>query len=150
MDFYTVVDQLRKRYNTPAGEQPLATCARALIDQNGVVQFSADDPSLNSKNIVSKYVSLNGDTVNWNTKGQNETLYIAPAGTIAGLTVVIPLDAQSVIGQIIKLFSTQTVTTLTVTANGNTLNGVAVTTLGAGVNGVSWQKIDSNRWVRLS
>lgn len=58
-------------------------------------------------------------------------LVLDPAGTIAALTVVLPTAAQLIDGQEFKMSSTQTVTTLTITAgSGTTIVSTAITTLG--------------------
>lgn len=60
---------------------------------------------------------------------QAQGLIIEPAGTIAALTVVMPANPWD--GQIFRLTSTATVSTLTQSASGTqTLNG-ALTTIGA-------------------
>lgn len=59
-------------------------------------------------------------------------LLLDPAGTIATLTIVLPPASQLVDGQEFKASSTQTITTLTVTAgSGTSIVSTAVTTLGA-------------------
>lgn len=59
-------------------------------------------------------------------------LVLDPAGTIAALTIVLPTAAQLIDGQELKVSSTQTITTLTVTAGANTtIVATATTTLGA-------------------
>ena len=78
MDWYSIVDAARRKYGSPASEPPIATLARGLIDKNGVVQNHADDVSLGRKNIVSKYVSLTGDTVKLsNQRPGRDSLYRA-------------------------------------------------------------------------
>lgn len=63
---------------------------------------------------------------------QAQGLIIKPAGTIAALTVTMPANPWD--GQVVRLTSTQTVTTLTHQASGSqTLNG-ALTTIGAAVS----------------
>lgn len=98
---------------------------------------------------VTPSTPLTGASLSFNTASLNEELYIVPAGTIAALTVVFPSDANSAIGQTLSLYSTQIVSTLTVTAAGLTLEGDAVTSLAAN-QPVSWTKVAASTWARNS
>lgn len=63
-------------------------------------------------------------------QGVNKVL-LDPAGTIAALTVVLPIAAQLLDGQEFSLSSSQTVTALTITAGaGTSIVATATTTLG--------------------
>lgn len=104
--------------------------------------------SLAGAQIVTEVSPLTGATVDMNTASNSEFINITPAGTIAALTVVFPSDADSAIGQVETLVSSQTVTTLTVTSAGLTLKGDAVTTLNPN-QPVSWIKTAAATWQRL-
>jgi hypothetical protein len=98
--------------------------------------------------IVTPVSPLTGATVDMNTAANNETIYVTPAGTIAALTVVFPPDADSVIGQIERLISTQNITSLTLTANGNTIVGTQPTGIFADQT-YTWQKTAAATWALL-
>lgn len=97
---------------------------------------------------VSPYTPVTTNSISFNTNGDDETLCITPAGTIAALTVVFPPDANSVIGQKLEIFPTQVVTTLTVTSTGLTLKGTAVTALAVNTP-LAWRKVAASTWARL-
>lgn len=86
------------------------------------------------------------------TANSNVTVYLTPAGTLATLTFSLPTDANSKNGQIVRLFTTQALTALTVNVAGSgTLKGTALTTLAANT-GAAWQKVSSagnGTWIRL-
>lgn len=90
-----------------------------------------------------------GDNVVFNTVLTNLTLYITPAGTLATLSLTLPADASSRIGQICRAFTTQTLTALTVTASGGSIVGTAITTL-AQYGMLSFQKVAASTWIRLT
>lgn len=98
--------------------------------------------------IATSSVPLTGASYNFNTDGKDETLYVNPAGTIAAMTVVFPADESSRVGQILRVFSTQIVTALTVTSTSLTIKGTAVTALAVNTP-VSYEKVDAAVWVRL-
>ena len=74
---------------------------------------------------------------------------VTPAGTLAALTWVLPA-APVVDGQVVKLFSTQILTSLTINPSaGQTINGAAVTTLATANSGVEYVYQASNStWYR--
>lgn len=98
--------------------------------------------------LVSASTPLTAGTVTAGSGKVNETLYIAPAATIAALTVTFPSNANSQIGQKLTVFSTQIVTTLTVSSSGLTLLGTALTALAA-TTPYTWQKVAASTWARL-
>lgn len=107
-----------------------------------------DNPISTNIEAVSSVSPLTGASQSFLLKGQDETMNVTPAGTIAAFTVVFPEDAASRLGQTISLVSHQIVTSLTVTANGNTINGTAVTALAVDTL-VAWRKIAASTWQRL-
>lgn len=76
---------------------------------------------------------------------------VTPAGTIAALTWVLP-TAPVVDGQVVKLFSTQIITALTINPSaGQTINGAAVTSLAVANTGVEYvYSAASSTWYRIS
>ncbi len=68
-----------------------------------------------------------GDTKAVPDDSNNSWMRMAPAGTLATLTIKFPTLANCADGQEILITSTQIVTTLTVNGNGATVNGAADT-----------------------
>lgn len=113
--------------NLPNGANPQTETIST--NQYRAVQYSITTP-------------LTGTTVS----GVGQEAVINPAGTLAALTVVMP--ASPVDGQRFKIFSSQTLTSLTLTpGTGNTMTG-GVTTLAANgsveytynVSGATWTR----------
>jgi hypothetical protein len=140
--------------NPPAGATVVDTVTPAIwfkispLGDNSNYQQIAGAGVPGPVPIITPVSPLTGATVNMNTQSRNETIDITPAGTIAALTVVFPANAASALGQIERIVSSQTVTTLTVTANSNTINGTAVTTMVAGTV-YGWQKVAASTWNRI-
>ena len=72
---------------------------------------------------------------------------INPAGTLGALTVALPLDASSSIGQIERIAFMKAITALTINAGAGMVYGVSSTAL-LGDN-IAFQKIAANTWTRL-
>lgn len=85
-----------------------------------------------------------GQTVAMTADSNDRTLYLTPAGTLATLTVTMPADATSRLGQIARVASTQGVTLFTI--NGGTILNL-VSSLNAG-DCVTYQKVAANTWIR--
>jgi len=97
---------------------------------------------------VSVYASVAGATITARPDGLDETVFLDHGTTAATATFVFPTNANSVTGQMLRLFSKSAVTALTVTSTGLTLNGAALTALTANQS-VVWQKVAANTWIRL-
>lgn len=79
--------------------------------------------------VVADFAPLTGTSITV-PQGVNKVL-LDPAGTIAALTVVLPIAAQLLDGQEFSLSSSQTVTTLTITAGvGTSIVATPTTTIG--------------------
>lgn len=135
-------------FNAPAGSLvidttggPLRTKTSALNDNSGFTEGGA----LN----ITASVPISGDTLTYNTVGNSEFLVLSPAGVLATLTLTFPTNANSVVGQIIGVVSTQNITSLTVSSAGLTLTGPSITALTAKTP-VFWQKISASNWVRVN
>lgn len=98
--------------------------------------------------IVSPVTPVTTNAVSYRSRGEHETIYATPAGTIAAMTLNFPPVDGSRLGQVIRIVSHQIVTTLTVAANGNTILGSALTALAVDTP-VAWLKIAASTWVRL-
>lgn len=89
---------------------------------------------------------LAGDTVVGTPTASNLLTWMTPAGTLLTLTYTLPSNASSVIGQIVRVGSSQIITTLTINGAASILN--AITTLAAGAC-VQLVKVADNTWTRL-
>lgn len=126
-----------------------AACATAA---QGALATSALQPSAAAAlyaplYIVTRIVPTTGQTRTWNTLGKDELITLKHTGTIAAQTFVWPTDANSRIGQVLRIQSKAAVTTLTHTLNGNTLD-LTVTTIPAAGN-LAWMKSAANEWTRI-
>ena len=97
---------------------------------------------------VSVYTPSGGGTVSFNTGGQDETMFLDLGAAITGLTIVFPPNANSVIGQTIRVFSKETVNA-TVSYTNGTREPAGATSLTADT-GYTWQKVKSDYWIRIS
>lgn len=144
---------------------PLATLARRLLKKDGTEALNADDlpfsllqlltspgavvaVAANVGKLFTNYSPLTGTAIDVNVLGQDESMLITPAGTIAALTVELPITPR--LGQIVRLNSHQIVTALTLTTHGPTptFRGTAVTSLAADTP-VTFEYVSANTWQRL-
>lgn len=116
----------RQVSSTPSGAAAAAATAAALTD------YQTASPAT-------------GATVVMNANSIDGLLFLTPAGTLATLTVTLPTDGSSRLGQIRRLSSTQELTALTV--NGATVLN-SPTTLTAN-NTVGFQKVSAGTWMRI-
>lgn len=96
--------------------------------------------------VIQNATPLTGATVVMADNDNDGTLVVTPAGTIAALTVTLPTEAASRIGQIERIVTSHIITSLTV--NGATTIGGNVTTLAANAF-VTFQKVAANTWRRI-
>jgi len=68
---------------------------------------------------------------------------LTPAGTLAALTVTLPNEASSALGQTVAIFSSQTITALTI--NGATTIRNNPTTMVGGTK-IFLRKVRANTW----
>jgi hypothetical protein len=87
-----------------------------------------------------------GLTVQMQDDAADGSLNLSPAGLLLTLTVTLPSEANSRIGQVRRLSTTQAVTTLTVNGAASILNNVTTLALGGTV---AFEKIAANTWVRI-
>lgn len=102
-----------------------------------------------ARKIVTPITPVTTDTITINILSKDETIVLTPAGTLAALTLLFPSNANSRIGQIVRVVSHQIITTLTVSSSGLTLLGTAVTALAVDTP-VSFEKIAASTWQRLA
>ena len=89
-----------------------------------------------------------GQTQTFNILKKGELIACNHVATIAAQTFVFPTDANSAIGQELRIFSRSIITTVTLTLNANTIVGLALTTLPANGN-AAWRKVAASTWVRI-
>jgi hypothetical protein len=98
---------------------------------------------------VSVYTAVDGSTITARADGLDETIFLNHASDATSATLAFPSNTNSVTGQILRLFTAEAVTTLTVSLPGSVaIVGAALTTL-ADDDSVAWQKVAANTWVRL-
>lgn len=105
------------------------------------VQAQVDDltPQVQNASPVS------GDTVQMNNTRRVNTLWLTPAAALATLTVTLPNDASTGLGQIVFIACAKNVTSLTINGSANILN--TATSLLANEL-ISFQKVDIDTWIR--
>lgn len=87
-----------------------------------------------------------GGTVAIANTGMMGLTVINPAGTLATLTVNLPADATSKIGQIERIAFLRAITLLTIGGATTILGAPASAALG---DNIGFQKVAANQWVRL-
>ncbi len=87
-----------------------------------------------------------GQTVVMTDSAVDGTLYLTPAGTLATLTVTLPTEVNSRIGQIRRIGTSQALTLLTIGGATTILGNVTTLALGASA---SFQKVAANTWIRV-
>lgn len=87
-----------------------------------------------------------GGTVTIINTGMMGLTVINPAATLATLTVNLPADATSKIGQIERICFLRAITLLTVAGATTILGAPASAALG---DNIGFQKVAANQWVRL-
>lgn len=76
--------------------------------------------------------------------------YITPAGTLATLTLALPSSTNARDGQKVSIFSTQTITALTVTAgSGNTMGGTTLSAMTANTLYEFIYSASAAKWIRV-
>lgn len=96
--------------------------------------------------VVQNAAPTAGQTVVMTDDANDGTLVLTPAGVLATLTVTLPSEANSRIGQIRRLASRQAITALTLNGATTILNGATALLLN---DCFSYQKVAANTWVRL-
>lgn len=71
---------------------------------------------------------------------------VNPAGTLAALTVALPVDAQSNIGQIERIAFLKAITALTISGATTILGAPLAAVVG---DNIGFQKVAANTWVRM-
>ena len=95
--------------------------------------------TLAMEEIVTSYVPVTGDTIQATPLVTAESVFVAPAGTIATMTFSLPAAVNSRLGMIRRLQSTQIITALTVNVNAaGTVAGAALTAAAANTP-YAWQ-----------
>lgn len=89
-----------------------------------------------------------GGTVAITNTGMNGLTVVNPAGVLATLTVNLPADSVSKIGQIERIAFLKAITLLTlgVTGGGSILNAITSAALN---DNVGYQKVAANTWIKM-
>lgn len=119
-----------------------ADVTRDMLDLYNVV---AQINSGVSPQSIQTVVPTNGQTIQLTDDNTSGTIWLNPAGTLATLTLTMPTDAKSDLGQIRRIATSKAITSLTM--NGATILN-ALTTMSAN-DCFEYQKVDVNTWVRM-
>lgn len=95
---------------------------------------------------IQKVVPASGDTIQMTDTALDGTLLIAPATALASLTIILPTDAKSRLGQIRRIATTKAITALTLTGAVSIMN--AITSMSGG-DCVQYEKVDNNTWFKI-
>lgn len=87
-----------------------------------------------------------GQTVSMTDDNVDGALYLTPAGTLATLTVTLPTNGNSRVGQVRRIVTSQILTVLTINGAGTILGNITTLALGGSA---SFQKIASDTWVKV-
>lgn len=87
-----------------------------------------------------------GQTVASPNTSRDKTIWITPAGTLLNLTVTLPSEATSVVGQVVRIGTSQAITNLTINGATTILNTAVTLAIN---ETVSYQKVAANTWVRI-
>ena len=101
---------------------------------------------INPASVSDPVVATAGSTVALADAPVNQTLYLKPAATLATLTVNLPSNANSKLGQECKIVSTQALTALTI---GQIGGGATILGAPAGMTGgqtLIATKVEANVW----
>lgn len=123
------------------------TVADARLSAN-VVKANALPAAIRQLATIQAASPVTGATVTFGTQVTDIDLFLTPVGTLATLSIAFPADANSYVGQVLSVFSTQIVTALTVSVSGGTIYGSAATALAAG-GVLAYKKLAANVWFRL-
>lgn len=96
-----------------------------------------------TKPSVLLFSPTNGATVTLPNQARDMIAYITPAGGLLALTLALPSDASTIVGQTISVFLSQPITVLTTS---NVLNAPVSLVLNSGFE---IMKVATNTWVRL-
>lgn len=99
----------------------------------------------NTKIVFEEY-PITGEVVNFEDSGYSQHLQLEPAGTLATITLTLPSDTNSLIGQEVVVFTTAELTAIT-WAGAVTIVG-APTTLSANTY-ARMAKVGADKWVRV-
>ena len=115
-----------------------------VVNVSGLTQAQADSRYSKARSIQAASPTT-GTTVLMQDDDMDGTLVLTPAGSLLALTVTFPSDANSRIGQIRRITTTQAITTLTLNGASSILNTVTTLALGGSC---AFEKIAANTWAR--
>lgn len=101
-----------------------------------------------AKMLVTLVVPATGQTQAFTSTGTDHIIACDNAATLAAQTFTLPLDANSSVGQVLRIFTSNIITLATLATNGNSVLGLALTTMP--VNGsAAWVKVGAAKWARI-
>lgn len=97
-----------------------------------------------SQRVVKTASPANGASLSFSDNSIDQSYYLTPSSLIASASIALPSEGNSVIGQQIAIFSTQTITTLNITGAINLLSNPGTIVGGTGIMG---EKLGANTWM---
>lgn len=99
--------------------------------------------------VVQSVVPLTGETVVCTDADNDAHLVLTPAGTLAELTITLPTNANSRVGQKVHISSSQILTSLTISGSGLTISNGPTTFAAVTSAFCTLQKVASGSWRRV-
>lgn len=96
-----------------------------------------------TKPAVLSYTPTTGQTITLPDQARDMFVFINPVGTLLALTIMLPNDTSTFVGQSIRVFFTQAITGLTFTNISPLPVSAAITT------GFTIHKVATNSWARF-
>lgn len=107
---------------------------------------SIADSLYSKKSVIQNASPTSGATVGVTGGFSDTTLWMTPAGTLATLTVNLPSDATSSLGDIVRIGSNKAITLLTMGGAASIINGVTALT----INQIaSFKKVAADTWALI-
>lgn len=128
--------------STLAGLRDLLAAGFLRFDMQSGFTTLPDGTTLTDRQLASP---ATGATVQMTDNSKDGILQLTPAGTIAALTLTLPAEANTRLGQVRRIFSSQNVTALTIQGATTIYNNV--TTMAAG-DCIAFVKVGPNMWAR--
>ncbi len=117
-----------------------------IVNAGGGLTQSQADAMYATRDFIQASSPTTGQTVVMTDDNRNGTLVLTPAGTLATLTVTLPTEANSQIGQFRSISTTKALTILTVNGAVTIYNAPTVMSIG---DIITFKKTAANTWMRV-
>ena len=116
------------------------------MNRNGGISISQANGLYRSLPVQQNVTPTTGQTINVTATSSDINIWLSPAGTLATLTITLPADGVTQVGQTVRIGSSQIITLLTI--NGATTIFNAPGNLAIGDN-FTIEKVAANTWSRM-